>query len=314
MDPVATENPTSPSDVRPGTRRLLIAFAVLTLLAVCQLLLLADVADRYWAWTIRTEMTAAFLGAAYGGGFVLSLVALRQRDWSSIRIPVITVCAFTWLTGIATIIHLHRLHLASGGPFARVSAWVWLVVYLVIPVVSLVVVVRQERAWRGREPAARPMPDRLVVALAVEGAILFAAGVLLFGGGTTVHHDEPRSAAQFWPWELTPLSAQVIGSWLIAFAVAAALAIRQGDVGRSLVAATTYTAFGLFEFVAVVWYWPQIDRLDRWLWAWLTVLVAIVATGAHGWWLARKARDADAGPPPHGSATAAAGGGRVRGR
>src|SRR3712207_8385656 len=51
-----------------GTRWLLVAFSVLTLLAVFQLLVLADVADTYWAWTIRTELTAAFLGAAYGGG------------------------------------------------------------------------------------------------------------------------------------------------------------------------------------------------------------------------------------------------------
>src|SRR3712207_8878344 len=78
-----------------GTRRLLVAFAVLTLLAVVQLLVLADVADTYWAWTIRTELTAAFLGAAYGGGFVLSVSALRQKEWSRIRLPVVTVTAFT---------------------------------------------------------------------------------------------------------------------------------------------------------------------------------------------------------------------------
>src|SRR3712207_1481506 len=128
-----------------GTRWLLVAFSVLTLLAVFQLLVLADVADRFWAWTIRTELTAAFLGAAYGGGFVLAVVSLRQRRWSRIRLPVVTVTAFTWLTAVATVIHLHRLHLASGGPFARVAAWVWLAVYLVIPLVCLVVVARQER-------------------------------------------------------------------------------------------------------------------------------------------------------------------------
>ena len=53
----------SAGDVRAGTRWLLVAFAVLTLLGVTELLLLADVADRYWAWTIQTEATAAFLGS-----------------------------------------------------------------------------------------------------------------------------------------------------------------------------------------------------------------------------------------------------------
>jgi hypothetical protein len=309
MDPVGAEET---GDVRAGTRWLLVAFAVLTLLAVLQLLLLADVADRYWAWTIRTELTAAFLGAAYGGGFVLSVVALRQPDWSRIRLPVLTVTAFTWLTGAATLIHLHRLHLVDGWPFARVVAWVWLAVYLVVPVACLVVVVRQERR-RVRHPRVlRHMPDALIAALAVEGAVFFAAGVLLFAGGMTVHHDEPRSAAAFWPWELTPLSAQIIGAWLIALGVAAGLAIVQGDVGRQLVAATTYTAFGVFEVVAIAWYWPQLNRHDAWLWAWLTFLGAVVVTGALGVRVVRAAGAAgpavDAGDG--GRAPVAASGGR----
>ncbi|MGY1802407.1 hypothetical protein ACI78T_03900 [Blastococcus sp. SYSU D00922] len=306
MDPVEAEQP---GDVRTGTRWLLVAFTVLTLLAVLQLLLLADVADRYWAWTIRTELTAAFLGAAYGGGFVLSVVALRQREWNRIRLPVITVAAFTWLTAVATLIHLHRLHLVDGGPVARVVAWVWLAVYLVVPVACLLVVLAQERR-RVRVPALRPMSDGLTVALAVEGAMFFAAGVLLFAGGMTVHHDEPRSAAAFWPWELTPLSAQVIGAWLIALGVAAALALVQGDVGRQLVAATTYTAFGVFEFVAVAWYWPQLNRHDAWLWVYLTFLAAVVLTGALGVRAARRgaAGGADAAPAPTPRTTTTAGG------
>src|SRR5215212_5259685 len=194
MDPVGAEDT---GDVRAGTRWLLVAFAVLTLLAVIQLLVLADVADRYWAWTIRTELTAAFLGAAYGGGFILAVVALRQRDWNRIRVPLLTVTVFTWLTAIATVIHLHRLHLMSGGPFARAVAWVWLAVYLVIPLACVLVVARQERRAVPADAVVRPMPGWLTAVLAVEGALLFAAGLALFAGGMTVHHHEPTSAAAF---------------------------------------------------------------------------------------------------------------------
>jgi len=252
MDPGSAEDRPTTTDIRAGTRRLLLAFAVLTLLAVFQLLVLADVADTYWAWTIRTELTAAFLGAAYGGGFVLSLAALRQTEWSRIRLPVVTVTAFTWLTAVATVIHLHRLHLLTGGPVARVVAWIWLAVSLVIPLVCLLGVARQGRSRRAAEPVVRPMGDGLTVVLAVEGAVLFSAGVLLYAGGMVVHHDEPGSAAAFWPWPLTPLSAQVVGSWLVALALAAALAIRQGDLGRLHVAAMTYTPVGVFECGAVL--------------------------------------------------------------
>ena len=197
MTPVESADQRSAEEIQAGTRRLLVAFAVFTLLAVVQLLLLADVADRYWAWTIRTELTAAFLGAAYAAGFVLAVVALRQETWSRIRVPVITVTVFTVLTSVATLIHLHRFHLTSGGPVARAAAWIWLAVYLLIPLACLVVVVRQEHRRRRADVVHRPMPGWLTGLLAVEGTVLFAAGTLLFAGGMTVHHHEPETAASF---------------------------------------------------------------------------------------------------------------------
>jgi len=287
MNPVASEERPASDEVLPATRWLLSGFAVLTLLAVSQLLVLADVADRYWGWTIHNELTAAFLGAAYAAGFVLSVVSLRQGDWSRIRVPLLTVTVFTWITAIATVIHLHKLHLVTGGPFARLVAWVWVAVYLVIPLACVVVVARQERRRVRPENVVRPMAGWLTAVLAAEGVLLFTAGVTLFVSGATVHHHEPTTAAVFWPWALMPLSAQVIGAWLIALGLAAALAIHQRDLSRLLVSGMTYTAFGFFQLVAVIWYWPQLSRHDAWLWAYLGLLVAIIATGAYGWWAAR---------------------------
>jgi hypothetical protein len=267
MTPVVSEDQRSAGEIRAGTRWLLVAFAVLTLLAVIQLLVLSDVADRLWAWTIRTELTAAFVGAAYAAGFVLSVVSLRQGDWGQIRVPVLTVTAFTWLTAVATVIHLHRLHIVDGESFQRAVAWIWVAVYLVIPLACLAVVVRQERHRNRRGPALRPMPEWLTAVLATEGAVLGAAGV----------------------------SSQVIGAWLIALGLAAALAISQGDLSRLLVSAVTYCAFGVFQFVAVFWYWPQLRRDDVWLWGYLLLLAAIVLTGAYGWWAARDAARHESG-------------------
>ena len=269
------------------------AFAVLTMLALIQLLLLADVADRYWAWTIRTEQTAAFLGAAYAAGFVLSVLSLRMTRWRLIRIPVGTVAVFTWLTLAATLDHLHRFHLLTGGPFAAAAAWIWLGIYVGVPIVCVVVVVRQERHRGPPERVVRPMPGWLTGLLAVEGMVLLAAGVLLFAGGMTVHHHEATDVVGFWPWGLTPLSSMVIGAWVIAFGVAAFWVIQDGDLSRLLVSGVTYTAFAVFEFVAVIWHWPQVSAKDPWLWAYLAVLAVILVTGVYGWWAARRGPSAD---------------------
>jgi hypothetical protein len=285
MDAVEAGTGRSVDAVRPGTRWLLCAFVVLTALAVVQLLLLADDADRFWAWTIPTELTAAFLGAAYAAGFVLAVLSLRQHEWSRIRVPVATVTAFTWLTAIATGIHLHRFHLATGGTVARGAAWVWLAVYLVVPLAGLAVVVQQERRRHGADPVLRPMPTWLTALLAVEGAVLAAAGGVLFAGGVAVHHH--ASAAAFWPWTLMPLGAMVIGAWLIALGLAAGLVIAQRDLSRLLVSAVTYTVFGLLQVVAVIWHWPQLRSHGPSLWAYLAMLATMVGTGGYGWWAAR---------------------------
>jgi hypothetical protein len=46
-----------------ATRMLLVAFAVLSGLAFGQLYVLSGQTDRYFAWTIVPDVTAAFLGA-----------------------------------------------------------------------------------------------------------------------------------------------------------------------------------------------------------------------------------------------------------
>jgi hypothetical protein len=295
MTSVQPDTQQAPDDVRTGTRRLLVAFAVLTALAVSQLFVLADVTDRYWVWVIHTELTAAFLGAAYAAGLVLSLLSLRERSWERIRIPLITVAAFTVLTSVATLVHNHKLLLTSGGPVARVAAGVWLAIYLAIPVLCLLVVYRQERRRQRPGRARLPMPDWLTVALAAEGAVLLTAGAMLFAAGLTVHHHTMPMAG-FWPWDIMPLSAQVIGSWLVAIALAAVLSIGDGDLSRLRIPAVTYTVFGALQLVAVVWYRPFVEADDPWLWGYVGLLLAMTATGAYGWRAAVGGRPGTAAP------------------
>ena len=52
----------------------------------------------------------------------------------------------------------------------------------------------------------------------------------------------PASAGTLWPWQLTPLTARTVASWLIAFGIAAALAIQERDLGRLELPAAAYAA------------------------------------------------------------------------
>jgi uncharacterized integral membrane protein len=295
--PAAPTNPAGPGEVladrvRPGTRWLLSAFVGLTSLAVLALLISPETAHQDFAWSIHMPLTAAFLGASYAAGCLLSVLSLRQRTWSEIRVPVITVAAFTALTLVATLIHAHRLHLVDGGMPGRSAAWLWLAVYLVVPFACIAVIARQE-CDRPRQAVHLPLPRWLAWLLGVQGAVLTAAGAILFLGGLTVHHvSEPMTG--FWPWNMMPLSSMVTGAWLIAFGVAAALSIRERDLSRLRVPAVAYTAFGLVQLAVLIGYRDEVDGGDPWLWGYVALLVTAVLTGGYGWRAARRARPAQA--------------------
>jgi hypothetical protein len=271
--------------VLPATRRVFVAFAMLTLLATNQLLVVGAFTDSYFAWTISVRPNAAFLGAAYAAGFLLAVLALRRDRWEDVRVSLVTVTVFTLLTLVPTIIHLHKFHLMDGGAIARLAAWAWLPIYIVVPIACLAVLARQQLQPNRTSELRRPMPRWLTRLLVVQGGTLGSVGVALFLGGAMVHHL-PEGAMSFWPWRLTPLSAMTEGAWLLALALAAALAIWERDLSRMLVPAATYAAFGVFQLLVAVRYWDQLRPDYQWGWAYVGMLVAIAVTGAYGCWAA----------------------------
>lgn len=281
---------TSPGGMWAGTRMVFLTFAVLTLAAATTLLPLAGHTNRYFAWTITAEPIAAFFGSAYAAGFVLSVLALRQDRWDRVRVALVTVTAFTVLTLIPTLLHLHNLHLASDDVIARFAAWFWLMIYLGVPVACLIAVGRQHATPNTPEPDRRPMPGWLTAMLAGQGLIMLIVGVVLYASGATVHHFS-ASALPFWPWPLGPLSAQVVGAWLIALAVAAGLSIRERDLDRLFVPAATYTAFGGFQLLVTLHHWAEVRPDNPWTWPYVGVLALMTLTGAYGMAASRAPRD-----------------------
>lgn len=80
-------------DLQRATRVLLLAFITLTLVATNQLFVLARHTATLFSWTIQPPLSAAFLGASYFAGCVLSVLALRSRSWRTARVPLVTACA-----------------------------------------------------------------------------------------------------------------------------------------------------------------------------------------------------------------------------
>jgi hypothetical protein len=277
--PTGPEPGSAPGLLR-STRVILIAFVILTAVATNQLFVLSSRTAGGFAWTIQPPVTAAFLGAGYGAGCILVLLSLRARTWAQARLTVTTVLIFVTLTLIATITHTGKFHFAAAGIVPRFAAWFWLGIYITVPLALIAAIAAQLRR-REPEPArGRPLPRWLAIALGAQGTVMLAGGITLLA--------DPRSAATLWPWPLTPLTTQAIAAWLIAFGAAAALALRERDLGRLRPAAAGYVVLGVLQLLAVARFAGELRWSSAAAFIYVALLVSITVTGGAGWRLARS--------------------------
>src|SRR5262245_48284696 len=96
-----------------GMRTMLYAASVLVFSVGIALYLLTEQTDKYFAWTIQSALTAAFLGGAYWSACALEILAARRRLWADARVAVPAVIVFTALTLVVTLLHLDKFHFGA---------------------------------------------------------------------------------------------------------------------------------------------------------------------------------------------------------
>jgi hypothetical protein len=231
----------------PGMRWLLFIAAGLVFLAGFQLFVFTGQTATHFAWTIVNPLAAAFLGAAYWSAFAIEALAGRQALWASARIAVPAVLVFTVLTLMTTLLHLGKFHLGAKFEAAtQFVTWAWIAIYALVPLLMLIVLVRQARAPGTDPPRTARLPRWLYVLLGVQAIVLVGFGIALL--------IAPAQTAPLWPWKLTTLVAQASGSWLIALGVAAAQALIERDARRLLPASAGYVLLGILELIALARY------------------------------------------------------------
>ena len=273
------------SSIQPlslGMRALGIIGIVLVFIAGVQLFVLADYTDRYFAWTIQPPLTAAFIGAFYWGTFGIIYFGGRGGAWARVRPGMPAVVVFSTLVLIATLLHLDRFHLGSPDPFILIVTWVWIVVYIVVPPALVVLWILQLRV-PGRDPApiaALPGWYRGIVGVVSVVALVIGVGLFIV----------PQATAQFWPWMLTPLTAQVVSSWLLLLALLLGFAIRENDWDLFRPTAITCTVLGVLQIVALGRYLGEVEWRGISTWIYLLFVLVVLAIGLYGWWEAGRSK------------------------
>lgn len=233
-----------PKPLLVPVRRWLQVDVIVLAAAGVQCFVLATQTDRWFAWTVSPPVSAAVLGAGYLGSIVMVLGAGRARRWVDARVVIISTLVFASLTLLVTLLHLDKFHFDDGGAAARAAAVAWLVIYVVVPPLVLWLVMQQRRA-PGVEPERAPplLAGPARACLLVEGCLLMALGLVMFGGATWV---------EFWPWTLTDLTARAIAPWLVALATMLVLCAWEAESARTRSALHAVAASAVLWIVALL--------------------------------------------------------------
>jgi hypothetical protein len=259
----------------PAMRRLLFTAAGLVLLAGIQLFVFTGRTDHFFAFTIADPLSATFLGAGYWAAVAIEALGGRQTLWANARIAVPAVLVFTLLTLAVTLTHLGQFHL--GARFAigtQIVTVAWIAIYLLVPALMLILLLRQVRTPGADPPRTVGLPAWLYAILAVQAAVLVGMGIALFAA--------PAAAAPLWPWKLTPMMAQAIGAWLIGLGVAAGQMLAERDARRVRPAAAGSLLLAVFLAIALARYPHQFQWGSASGVTYLIFLAMLLLTGAAG--------------------------------
>ncbi len=206
-EPVYSGAPGRTTSVR-SSPVFVLGFIVVLILSIANagfLYVFADRADTDYAWPIRPPVSAAFLGAGYVAGLVVTAAGLLVvRSWRSIRLVYPGVISLAVVLTLATFIHRDRFD------WDYPLTWAWTAIYILIPPGFGAFWWLQER----REPRGLRADPRLEIVRAfalVMGSGLTLLAVLMFAF--------PDAFVDRWAWTISPLLSRAFAAWYILFGV-----------------------------------------------------------------------------------------------
>ncbi|HXY71432.1 MAG TPA: hypothetical protein VEM41_02715 [Actinomycetota bacterium] len=267
--------------VLPGLTFLFYVASALVLLAALQLFVLSSRTDQFFAWTIAVPLTAAVDGAFYLAAFFLLFPATRGRTWAEVTPISWGVLAVSIMKLAATLLHTGLFHFHEGETTARIAAWGWLAVYVVVPVALAALIVAELRT-PGADPPARDLMTRPFrwVAGVLSAALLVTGLGLLSASAAFITR---------WPWPLTPLTSQALSAWFVGIGIVAGLAVRDGDRFRTRHVWAGALILGLLQGVALLRYGSAVDWSSPYAWVYLALFVVVGLVGVWGLLMLRSA-------------------------
>ena len=252
--------------VFPETRWVSAMIVPFLVAAFAILYLFPDHTQDLFAWGIRPRMSAMMLGAAYiGGAYFFVRVAANAR-WHWVKVGFLPVTTFATLMGIATTLHWDRFN------HDYISFFAWVGLYFTTPFIVFLLWLRNRYADPGPDTYHDRRVPRLVrLVIGIVGGLTVLTSIVLF--------LQPGFMISTWPWQLTPLTARMMGALFALTGVgelAIALDVRWSAVRIALQSQMIgIAAIGL----AIVFSWSNFNRANPLTWIFLaSILFLLVAS------------------------------------
>jgi hypothetical protein len=224
--------------------------------------------DDLWAWTIKPDLTAIFMGSGYGAGAYFFIRTALGRQWHDFSAGVLSAAFFAAVMLVVTVVHWDRFNHGDAPFLAAFAFYGWVVVYFAGPFV-----VGAIWLWNHRtEPTQREPGDPLVppdvrrVAQVVSAALGATALVLLLRPSIGVEHG---------PWLLTPLTTRVVAGFTAQVSFGALLLSLDERWSSWRALLQTFLVATALLLVGVVRAWGDVETDRVFAWVFLAGLVGL---------------------------------------
>ncbi|MBI4788797.1 MAG: hypothetical protein HY782_17330 [Chloroflexi bacterium] len=253
---------------------LLLGAGLLSIVTGPVLFLLPNQTSVYFAWTIKNPLTPVFMGACYTSAGIVVLLALKSDRWSVARMVMPSVMIFAVTMLIAVPLHLNIFN------WSHPIAWAWFAVYLIAAPVSIALFLITERSHRPREMTGPRVAPMAVPVMALFAALLAIVGLALY--------LIPQQIASIWPWPLTPLTARVIGGWILAVSTSPWMLARHPRLNVAWITLLANCLLAALWLIGAVWQNSDMTGPPVSVALYLAAIAAFGSFSATTWWRATR--------------------------
>jgi hypothetical protein len=248
--------------VLPATRRVALGVFMILVPAVIVLWGAPGHTHDLWAWMIKPDLTAIFLGSGYGAGAFFFWQTFRATRWNPSSAGVFSAAAFAAAMLIATLIHFDKFNHGHAPPLAAIAFYGWTIAYIVSPPVVFAIWRRNQRIdMRAPEPADAVLSPRVLLTARLFGATAIIAAAVFF--------ISPETTISLWTWKLTPLTARVLASFTFQVGVGASLLSRDMRWSSWRLLIQTFFVATAFLLVGAIRAFDDFDTRNVMTWLYL---------------------------------------------